>query len=272
MEINYNEFVNNFDLYMNNLDKECAVLCGMTKKIVLFERESIDENKDEEYNNSTETCTEFCICHIDYEKYINSDAVITNNYKENRQENNRIIRDDIYNEKKLDNKQEDDRIIRNDICDEKKKDNKQEDDRIIKNDIYYEKKNDNRQVDNKKITNKSLDKEDKEIERLQLKYKNIIDKCSQPDDKVGKIIMKAINYTNVRDNFRGYCDEVIDNSEAIIVTRKNNRNVVMVSEDTYNNMLENMYLRSSKQNYDRLLESKNQIEAGICKERKLIRP
>lgn len=81
--------------------------------------------------------------------------------------------------------------------------------------------------------------------------------------KKGKNHMRAINYTNVRENLKSYCDLINDDSETIIVTRKNNRNIVMISEDAYNNMLENMYLRQSKTNYDRLLAAKDEVESGL---------
>lgn len=47
--------------------------------------------------------------------------------------------------------------------------------------------------------------------------------------------MLAVNYTTLRDNMKSYMDQVTDNYETMIVTRKNNRNVVMISEETYNN-------------------------------------
>ena len=57
-----------------------------------------------------------------------------------------------------------------------------------------------------------------------------------------------------------YPDKVTDDFETLLITRKENKNVVVLSEETYNNMLENMYLMSEKANYDRLMESENQYE------------
>ena len=56
----------------------------------------------------------------------------------------------------------------------------------------------------------------------------------------------------------------------MIVTRKNNKNVVMISEETYNNLTENAYLMGNKANYDWLMESKAQLEAGIISTHDLI--
>ena len=49
-----------------------------------------------------------------------------------------------------------------------------------------------------------------------------------------------------------------------MVTRKENKNVVIISEDAYNNMLENMHLLGNKANYDWLMESKVQLEEGLA--------
>lgn len=82
--------------------------------------------------------------------------------------------------------------------------------------------------------------------------------------------MLAVNYTNLRDNMKAYMDKVTEDYETMIVTRKNNKNVVMISEEAYNNLLENAYLMSNKANYDWLMESKAQLENGKASVKKLI--
>lgn len=74
--------------------------------------------------------------------------------------------------------------------------------------------------------------------------------------------MLAVNYTNLRDNMKTYMDKVTDDYETMIVTRKNNKNVVMLSEESYNNLMENIYVMGNKSNYDWLMESKKQLEDG----------
>lgn len=74
--------------------------------------------------------------------------------------------------------------------------------------------------------------------------------------------MLAVNYTNLRDNMKTYMDRVTDDYETMIVTRKDNKNVVMLSEETYNNLMENVYVMGNKANYDWLMESKAQLEKG----------
>lgn len=74
--------------------------------------------------------------------------------------------------------------------------------------------------------------------------------------------MLAVNYTNLRDNMKMYMDRVTDDYETMIVTRKNNKNVVMISEETYNNIMENIYVMGNKANYDWLMKGKKQLENG----------
>ena len=82
--------------------------------------------------------------------------------------------------------------------------------------------------------------------------------------------MLATNFTNVRNNFKKYCDKVIEDAQPVIVTRKDDKNVVIISLEEYNNMQENMYIFSNKEYVDRLLESKKQIERGNVKTKQLI--
>lgn len=82
--------------------------------------------------------------------------------------------------------------------------------------------------------------------------------------------MIAANYSNVRDEFKKYCDSATTDSETIIITRKNGENVVLMSEEQYNNIMENLYVRSDKKAYDRLIESVNRLKAGKGKKRELI--
>lgn len=82
--------------------------------------------------------------------------------------------------------------------------------------------------------------------------------------------MIAVNYTHLRENMKSYMDDVTDNYETVIVTRKDNKNVVMMSEESYNNLMENLHIMEDKANYDWLMESKKQLEEGLAKSHPLI--
>lgn len=81
--------------------------------------------------------------------------------------------------------------------------------------------------------------------------------------------MLAVNYTSLRENMKKYMDKITDEYETMIVTRKDNKNVVMLSEESYNNMMENIYVMGNKSNYDWLMESKSQLDAGEVSDKNL---
>lgn len=49
--------------------------------------------------------------------------------------------------------------------------------------------------------------------------------------------MLAVNYSTVRNKLKTYCDEATDNNETIIVTRKAEKNVVILSLEKYNRLM-----------------------------------
>jgi antitoxin YefM len=48
--------------------------------------------------------------------------------------------------------------------------------------------------------------------------------------------MLAVNYSTIRNKLKDYCDRVTDEGETVIVTRKDEKNVVIISLDEYNRM------------------------------------
>jgi antitoxin YefM len=75
--------------------------------------------------------------------------------------------------------------------------------------------------------------------------------------------MIAVNYTNVRENLKTYCDQVNDNHETVIITRKDNKNVVLISQNEYSNMLENIKILEDPKylfNLYKLIEKLNNNE------------
>ena len=82
--------------------------------------------------------------------------------------------------------------------------------------------------------------------------------------------MLAVNYTELRGNMKKCMDKVSDDFETLIVTRKKNKNIVMISEETYNNMMENMHLIGNEENYKWLMESKRQLKEGMLQMKELI--
>ena len=48
--------------------------------------------------------------------------------------------------------------------------------------------------------------------------------------------MLAVNYSTIRNNLKDYCDKATDLYETIIVTRKDEKNVVLMSLEKYNQL------------------------------------
>ncbi len=49
--------------------------------------------------------------------------------------------------------------------------------------------------------------------------------------------MLAVNYSNIRKNLKEYCDKATEDDETVIVTRKNEKNVVIMSLEQYNSIM-----------------------------------
>jgi len=74
--------------------------------------------------------------------------------------------------------------------------------------------------------------------------------------------MQAVLYSQARNNLRDMINQVCDNVEEFIITTKEKQSVVLISQDEYNSMKETMYLLSSKNNRERLLDAVQEIETS----------
>lgn len=81
--------------------------------------------------------------------------------------------------------------------------------------------------------------------------------------------MKVINYTDLRLNLKKWMDAVVDDMEEIIVKRKDNKDLVIISLDEYNALRETNYLLSGN-NRAILLKSVEDIKNGKTIEKDLI--
>ncbi len=73
--------------------------------------------------------------------------------------------------------------------------------------------------------------------------------------------MQAVFYSQARNNLRTLIDKVCNDFDEYIITTKDNKSAVLISYDEYSAMKETMYLLSSKNNRDRLLDAVDQIES-----------
>ena len=82
--------------------------------------------------------------------------------------------------------------------------------------------------------------------------------------------MDAISYTVARANLAKTMEQVCNNHAPVIITRKRESPVVMMSLEDYEAMEETTYLLRSPANARHLLESIDELENGRGVEKKLI--
>ena len=82
--------------------------------------------------------------------------------------------------------------------------------------------------------------------------------------------MEAITYTNARQNLAKTMEKVCQDHSPVIITRKKNDSVVIMSFEDYKALEETAYLLRSPKNTRRLIESISQLENENGIERDLI--
>jgi len=73
--------------------------------------------------------------------------------------------------------------------------------------------------------------------------------------------MDAVSYSDLRQNLKTYMDKVYYDHDPLIITRKNNENLILLSINEYNSLLETNYLLSNEANSDHLKKSIEQYRA-----------
>ena len=79
--------------------------------------------------------------------------------------------------------------------------------------------------------------------------------------------MLAVNYSTIRSKLKTYCDEATDNNQTIIVTRKAEKNVVILSLEKYNRLMKIVQNAEYLSMIDREIK---QLEAGKGQKHDLI--
>ena len=83
--------------------------------------------------------------------------------------------------------------------------------------------------------------------------------------------MDAVSYTDLRQNLKSYMDKVYMDHDPLIITRKNNENVILLSVDEYSSLVETSYLIGNEANAEHLRKSMQQYEKGKAKIRELLK-
>lgn len=79
--------------------------------------------------------------------------------------------------------------------------------------------------------------------------------------------MLAVNYSTIRNKLKDYCDQATDNHETVIVTRKGEKNVVLMSLEQYNALMKATrnaeYLAKIDMSIEQLENGKGQVHELI---------
>ena len=81
--------------------------------------------------------------------------------------------------------------------------------------------------------------------------------------------MKVINYTELRLNLKHWLNSVVDDVEELIIKRKDQKDLVLISLEEYNSLVETNYLLTGK-NREVLLESIADVKKGNKSHQELI--
>ncbi|MGB0290427.1 MAG: type II toxin-antitoxin system Phd/YefM family antitoxin [Opitutales bacterium] len=81
--------------------------------------------------------------------------------------------------------------------------------------------------------------------------------------------MKAITYTAAREKLAATMDRVCEDRDPVIITRKREQAVVMISLEDYEALQETAYLMRSPANAKRLMESIEAAEKGDARSQKI---
>ncbi len=82
--------------------------------------------------------------------------------------------------------------------------------------------------------------------------------------------MEAMTYTTVRKSLAKTMEKACEDHNPIIITRRAESPVVLLSLEDYQSLEETAYLLRRSKNAVRLTEAIEEIEAGKAKERKLL--
>ncbi len=82
--------------------------------------------------------------------------------------------------------------------------------------------------------------------------------------------MRVVNFSEARNNLKTVLDQVIDDADYTVITRRDAEDAVVMSLDTFNSFLETFHLLKSPANAEHLAKSIAQYRNGETFERETI--
>jgi antitoxin YefM len=81
--------------------------------------------------------------------------------------------------------------------------------------------------------------------------------------------MRTIPFTEARANLKQVIDNVVDDVDVTLITRRDAPNAIVMSQEHYDSLMETVYLLRSPANIAHLERSIKQLRSGKVKPRKL---
>ncbi|MBM9616285.1 type II toxin-antitoxin system prevent-host-death family antitoxin [Desulfobulbus rhabdoformis] len=82
--------------------------------------------------------------------------------------------------------------------------------------------------------------------------------------------MRVVNFSEARNNLKTVLNQVVDDADYTIITRRDSEDAVVMSLETFNSFMETFYLLRSPANAAHLTKSIQQFKNGKVQARDLI--
>lgn len=82
--------------------------------------------------------------------------------------------------------------------------------------------------------------------------------------------MRVVNFSEARNNLKSVLDQVTDDADYTVISRRDADDAIVMSLDTYNSLMETFHLLKTPANAEHLLKSIDQFNKNQVTERELI--
>ncbi len=82
--------------------------------------------------------------------------------------------------------------------------------------------------------------------------------------------MRVISFTEARNSLKSVLDQVVNDADCAVITRRDSQDAVVMSLDSYNSLMETVYLLKSPANAEHLRKSIEQFNRSKFEERDLL--
>ena len=82
--------------------------------------------------------------------------------------------------------------------------------------------------------------------------------------------MRVVNFSDARNNLKSIIDQVSDDADYTLITRRDASDAVVMSLDTFNSWMETVHLLKTPANASHLAKSIRQLRSGKARPRSLV--